>query len=137
VIGMQVGQTLQFRNDDPLAHNVHVVSKNGNNFSANMAKGAGVSSFTPKAEEVMLHVICDYHRWMTAYVGVVANPYFAVSGDKGTFEIANVPPGTYTIQAWHELYGPVTKKVKVTAGGVTDVDFIYMGNGLPHQPGNL
>jgi hypothetical protein len=137
VIGMQLGQTLQIRNDDPLSHNVHIISKYGNNFSATTPTTGGVSTFTPKAEEVMLRVGCDFHRWMTAYIGVVANPYFAVSGEKGTFEIANVPPGTYTIQAWHELYGPVTKKVKVTAGGVTNVDFIYMGNVTSGHTGNL
>ena len=137
VIGMRVGQKLEVRNEDPLSHNVHIVSKNGNDFSITMSNKGTMSSFTPKAVEVMLRVACDFHRWMTAYIGVVANPYFAVSGDKGTFEITNVPPGTYTIEAWQELYGPVTKKVTVTAGGVTQVDFSYKANESQHHAGRL
>ena len=62
----------------------------------------------------MLRVSCDVHRWMTAFVGVVNHPYFATSGVAGTYTIENVPPGTYTIQAWHEQYGVVTQKVAVT-----------------------
>jgi len=52
----------------------------------------------------------------TAYIGVVSHPYFAVSGTGGTFEIANVPAGTYTIQTWHERFGSLTRPVRVTAG---------------------
>ena len=76
----------------------------------------------------MFRLACDIHRWMIAYVGAVSNPYFAVTGSAGTFEIRNVPPGTYTIQAWQEQYGPVMKTIKVTAGGVTTLDFTYAGN---------
>ena len=75
----------------------------------------------------MFRLACDIHRWMVAYVGVVSNPYFAVTRSAGTFEIPNVPPGAYTIQAWQEQYGPVTQTIKVMAGGVTTVNFTYTG----------
>jgi hypothetical protein len=73
----------------------------------------------------MLQLKCDIHRWMTAFVGVVSHPFFAVSTATGTFEIANVPPGTYTIQAWHEQFGVLKQTVRVTAGAATAVAFTY------------
>jgi plastocyanin len=128
VLGVRVGQTLEIRNDDNLLHNVHSVSNHDNQFNVAQAKAGVVDSFKMKNEEVMLKVGCDVHSWMTAYVGVVTNPYFAVTDATGAFEIKNVPPGTYTIDAWHERYGPIKKSVKVTAGGTVTVDFSYTGN---------
>jgi hypothetical protein len=63
---------------------------------------------------------------MNAYIGIVTNPYFAVTNTMGTFEIDKVPPGTYTIEAWQEKLGVVSKMVTVKAGAVTTVDFAYM-----------
>ena len=79
------------------------------------------------AEEGMLQIKCDRHRWMTEYVGTVAPPYFAVSDRGGTFTIEGVPAGTHTVQAWHEVYGTLTQTVRVEAGAVTMADFTYPG----------
>jgi plastocyanin len=125
VIGVRVGQTLQIRNDDDLLHNVHSSSAVGNSFNVGEAKAGIVFSFTPHAEEVMMPLGCDVHRWMTAYVGVVSHPYFSVSGPDGTFIIAKVPAGTYPIKTWHERFGELTKKVTVKPGGTTTIDFAY------------
>ncbi len=73
----------------------------------------------------MLRIGCDVHRWMTAWVGVVSHPYFAVSDVEGTFTIANVPAGKRTVTAWHEAFGAVTKAVEVKAGQTATVDFVY------------
>ena len=125
VVGMRVGQTLQIRNDDPMLHNVHSVSDYANTINVGQATAGIVSEFRPKSEEIMLRFRCDVHRWMTAYVGVVSHPYFAVSGDGGTFEIDNVPLGTQTIQVWHETYGMLTKTVRVQGGATANIDFSY------------
>jgi plastocyanin len=128
MLGMRVGQVLEIRNSDNLFHNVHSISDNpGNSFNLAQAKAGAVDNFKMKTED-MLSMGCDVHRWMKAYIGVVAHPYFAVTDAKGNFQILNVPPGTYTINAWHEQYGPVKKSVKVTAGGTVTVDFSYTGN---------
>jgi plastocyanin len=134
VAGVRVGQPLQIKNSDTLSHNVHSSSQQSSNeFNVNQGRVGLANTFTLKQEDVMLHLRCDIHSWMTAYIGVVNNPYFAVSQTDGSFEIGKVPEGTYTIQAWHERYGPVSKSVKVTAGGTTSVEFVYTGNEKPSK----
>jgi len=131
VVGMRVGQTLQVKNSDALLHNVHGYSGHDNSFNYGQPVAGAVNTFKPKNEEVMLHLQCDVHKWMNAYVGVVTNPYFAVTDKTGNFEIQNVPAGTYTIQAWQEKYGMVSKTVTVKAGAVATIDFTYTGNEKP------
>jgi plastocyanin len=131
VIGVRVGQTLQIKNSDSFQHNVHGYSGSGNSFNENQSHAGVVYDFKPTKEEVMLHIQCDIHKWMNAYVGIVTNPYFAVSNTAGNFEIGNVPPGTYTLQAWQEKFGFVSKTITVKAGAVTNVDFAYTGNEKP------
>jgi plastocyanin len=125
VVGARVGQTIQIKNSDPVLHNVHALSGKNNGFNVAQPRAGLIYEFKAKNEEVMLHFTCDVHNWMHSYLGIVTNPYFAVSSTKGTFEIPRVPPGTYTIEAWHERYGPVSKPVTVKAGAVTTVDFSY------------
>jgi hypothetical protein len=75
----------------------------------------------------MIRVGCDVHRWMTAWVGVVSHPYFAVSDTKtGTFTIANVPAGRRSLTVWHESFGALTKSVDVKDGQTVTVDFAYV-----------
>src|SRR5687767_1096930 len=102
VVGVRVGQVLQIRNSDNLLHNVHSLTNRDNRFNFGQARAGVVDSFRMKNEEVMMRLGCDIHRWMTAYVGVVSHPYFAVTDAAGVFEIKNVPSGTYTINAWQE-----------------------------------
>ena len=145
VVGVRVGQTLQIKNSDSFLHNAHGLSGKDNSFNVGQPTAGSVFNFKPKNEEVMLHLKCDIHNWMNAYIGIVTNPYFAVSDTTGAFEIDKVPAGTYMLQAWHERFGPVTKSVTVKAGAVTTVDFTYTGNEkaassteeLPLVAGNL
>jgi plastocyanin len=125
VVGARVGQTLQVRNSDELLHNVHALSAGGNQFNVSQPKGGITTEHRLKQEEIMLRVTCDVHRWMTAFVGVLSHPYFATSGVAGTYVIDNVPAGSYTIQTWHEHFGVLTQKVRVTEGSTSTVDFAY------------
>ena len=126
VIGVRVGQTVQIKNSDNFLHNVHSLSVHGGNFNIGQAAAGVVYEFKPKQEEVMMRLKCDVHTWMTAFIGVVTNPYFSVTADTGNFQIDRVPAGTYTIQAWHEAYGFVSKTVTVRAGATATVDFTYV-----------
>ena len=125
VIGVRVGQSVQIKNSDPLLHNVEALSGKSNGFNIAQPRAGLVYEFRPKNEEVMLHLKCGIHSWMNAYLGIVSNPYFAVSNTKGTFQIDRVPPGTYAIEAWHERFGFVKKTISVKAGAVATIDFAY------------
>ena len=126
VIGVRVGQTVQIKNSDNFLHNVHSFSAHGGNFNVGQAMAGVIYEFKPKQEEVMMRLKCDVHTWMNAFIGVVTNPYFSVTADTGNFQIDRVPAGTYTIQAWHEAYGFVSKTVTVRAGATATVDFTYV-----------
>jgi hypothetical protein len=128
VIGLRLGQTLQVKNSDAFLHNSHGLSGNDQGFNVGQPTAGNIYNWKPKTEETMLHIKCDIHNWMNAYVGIVTNPYFAVSDTMGTFTIDKVPPGTYTLQAWHERFGMLTKMVTVKAGAAVTVDFTYTGN---------
>jgi len=130
VIGARIGQTLQVKNDDITGHNVHSLSMAGNNFNTSQPMPGMVFEYKLKAGE-MLHIKCDIHAWMNSYVGIVDNPYFAVTGTAGSFTIANVPAGKQTIRVWHEAMGPQTQTVDVQAGTMTTVDFTYMPGQKP------
>jgi plastocyanin len=125
VIGARVGQTLRVRNSDNWLHNVHTDSSKRNGINQSTPK-AGMDVNLLLKDEEMLRIGCDVHRWMTAWVGVVSHPYFAVSeGKGGTYTIANVPAGRRTVTAWHEAFGTLTKAVDVKDGQTVTVDFIY------------
>jgi len=114
VIGVMTGQNIEIKNDDPTNHNIHPLPKINQEWNESQPpKGdAKLKSFA--REEVMIPVKCNVHNWMRAYIGVVSHPFFAVTGEDGTFTIKGLPPGTYTLEAWHEKYG--TKDVQVTVG---------------------
>lgn len=131
--GARVGQTLEVRNSDATLHNIHSLSKKGNTFNTGQPSAGMVFKYPLKSEEVMLHVKCDVHPWMSGYIGVVNHPYYAITDANGGFKIANVPPGKYTIVAWHERYGPVTQTVEIKAGGAATVNFAYAGTEKPND----
>ena len=133
VQGARVGQTLEVRNSDATLHNIHSMSTRGNDFNVGQPLAGMVYKYQLKTEEVMLHVKCDVHSWMTGYVAVVSHPYFAVTDATGAFTIANVPAGKQTLQVWHEQYGALTQTVDVKAGGTTTVEFTYTGSEKPSQ----
>jgi plastocyanin len=126
VVGARVGQVLRVRNDDNLLHNVHSISTAGNGFNVGQPM-AGVQYDVRLKDEEILKLKCDVHRWMTAYVGVVSHPYFAVSGVDGSFTISSVPAGRHTISAWHERFGTLKQTAVVKPGATTTVTFAYAG----------
>jgi plastocyanin len=131
VVGVRVGQTLRIVNADTLLHNLHGISTKDNGFNTTQPGSGMVNNFPMKTAETLLHLTCDVHSWMSAYVGVESHPYFAVSGADGTFTLANVPPGRRTIRAWHERYGWITRTVDVKPGGTATVELGYTGTEKP------
>jgi plastocyanin len=119
------GQTLSIRNGDQTLHNVH--GYKGPSTLFNQAEIPGLPPIMRKAGEPgdVLKFKCDVHPWMTGYVVVNANPYFAVTGPDGKFKIAGLPPGKYTLTAWQERYGTQTAPVTVAENKPAEVSFAY------------
>jgi hypothetical protein len=115
VFGVQVGQTVKVANSDAALHNVHSTPKTNREFNFSQpANVPPVDRVFPQAE-IGLPLKCDVHGWMNAYANVVPHPFFAVTGPDGKFEIKGLPPGTYTVEVWHETLGTQTQSVTVDA----------------------
>lgn len=114
VIGVVVNQPIQFKNSDATLHNVHATPKVNKAFNLAQATKGKVDEKKFDQPEIMIPVSCDVHGWMRSYVGVLTHPFFAVSAEDGSFNIQGVPPGEYTLTAWHETLG--TQEQKVTVG---------------------
>jgi plastocyanin len=127
VLGAQVGQTLVIKNGDSTLHNIHSISKKYT-FDVSQPPASMAYNVPLKSEEIVLHVKCNVHPWMTGYIGIASNPYFSVTAEDGKFQISGVPAGNQTIQVWHEIYGSLTQTVDVKAGGTTAVSFNYTGS---------
>ncbi len=126
VFGVQTGQPLEILNSDATLHNVHGMSKVSKEFNLGMPMQGMKLTRKFDKPEVMVKFKCDVHPWMSAYAGVLAHPFFAVTGDTGTFEINNLPPGDYVLEAWHEKFGTQTRKITVTDTGAS-ADFSFAG----------
>lgn len=122
VLGVQTGQTVELKNSDGLLHNINARPDNQRGF--NVSQPTDMTTERTFAQpEVMIPVQCDVHGWMEAYIGVQDHPYFAVTGENGSFEIGNLPPGDYVVEAWHELYGTQTMNVTIAESGDATADF--------------
>ncbi len=125
VVTMMVDQPLNVINSDSFTHNIHVMPKDNPQWNEAQTAGAAPIVKTFHHAEMAIPVRCNIHPWMQAYVCVFANPYFSTTGDDGTFTIKNVPPGTYTIEAWQEKYGTQDEQVTVGASQTQKVDFSF------------
>ena len=113
VLGIQVNQTLEVRNSDPTTHNVHATPKYNPDWNQAQQAGAVPLFERFRRVDVMIPIKCNQHPWMKAYVGVLSHPFFAVSDRNGAFRIEGLPPGNYTIAAWHEEFGEKTIDVTI------------------------
>jgi plastocyanin len=120
IFAVQTGQKIAIKNSDPVMHNVHSVPKEGSgNKEQNTAQQPGQADlvFSFASPEEFLKFQCEVHGWMFSWVSIFDHPYFAVSGADGSFKIANVPPGKYTIQVAHRKAGKATQEIEVKADG--------------------
>jgi plastocyanin len=122
VLGIVAGQKLAVRNSDGTFHNVHglVSGKNLWNKPHAPKDPDHTLDSTPNAGDV-IDVTCDVHAWMHSYAVVQDHPFFAVTPEAGTFAITGLPPGTYTLEAWHPTLGAKSMEVKIGKGGRANV----------------
>jgi plastocyanin len=124
VFGVQTGQTIAISNSDGLLHNINAGPEQQRGFNISQPTTMTTErSFSQP--EVMIPVRCDVHGWMEAYIGVQDHPYFAVTGEDGSYRIENLPAGDYVIETWHERYGTQTQNVTVVAQGEATADLTY------------
>lgn len=127
VQGSSVGQQIKIASDDPILHNTHPQNNDTNATIYNIAlpfKGFSVTKPLPSTPE-LIRVKCDAHEWMRAWIWEFDHPYYATTDADGHFEIKDVPPGTYTVVAWHEVMGQKDASTTVSAGKPATVDFSF------------
>jgi plastocyanin len=125
VLGVMVGQTIKIVNGDPTTHNIHPTPKDNREWNESQAPQAAPLEKTFAREEVLLPVKCNQHPWMRMFVNVVKNPFYAVSGPDGKFEIKGLPPGDYTIAFVHEKLGEQVQKVTLAAKDAKTLDVTF------------
>lgn len=129
VVGVMVGQPLQFRNSDQEAHNVHGRPQEVDSWNFLMSRPNSTRDVVFDKPEVGIPVSCDVHPWMRAYVSVFDNPYFAVTPADGTVTLQPLPAGDYVVGVWHETLGTLSKSVTVTAQQSARLDFAFPQGG--------
>ncbi len=142
VLGVVAKEEINITNSDPTTHNIHFTPAKNPDWNQSQPNGAAALKHSLNTAEVMVPVKCNQHPWMKAYIGVMKHPFFAVTDEAGKFTISNVPPGKYTVVAWHEgAAGPGTEKtmeVTVPAKGSATADFSFGASaGLQGQPSSL
>ena len=113
VLGAQIGQPIEIANSDDTLHNVNAQASVNRGFNLPQPIKGMRTTKTFTAREVMVRFKCDVHPWMNAYLGVLEHPYYAISANGGGFELKGLPPGTYTVEAWHEKLGAQTQSVTI------------------------
>jgi plastocyanin len=125
VFGVRVGQNVEFINSDPTLHTVHALGNTNAEFNFSQPIQTQKDTKFFSKPEVMVRFKCDIHTWMVAYAGVLEHPYFAVTAPGGSFEIKNVPAGSYTLEAWHEKLGTQTQRVTLADNDKQAITFTF------------
>jgi hypothetical protein len=125
VQGAVAGQPLVLMNSDGTLHNVRGMAAGKQLFNVTQPP-LKTKEATPPHDADIIRLKCDIHPWMTAWVVVSPHPYFATSSEDGAFRLEGVPPGTYTLEAWHETLGTKTTQVTVKEGQQAEVSFEFV-----------
>jgi hypothetical protein len=116
------GGALNVRNDDPVIYRSHAIdSRTGETVTDLPFTDAG--QVIPLDRQVIAPVLLEVksasHPWMRAWVATFDHPYFSVTGENGAFSMDGVPPGSYTLKAWHPALGVTSHPLNVGAEGAS------------------
>ena len=120
VLPVLVGTTVDFLNSDAVLHNVYSPAACAEKFNLGTWPQGQIKSFT-FAKECVAELLCKVHPEMQGFVVAVPTPYFAAVKADGSYRIADVPDGSYTVKTWHPKLKPAEKSV--TVAGATAADF--------------
>ncbi|MFT4691935.1 MAG: outer membrane protein assembly factor BamB family protein [Verrucomicrobiia bacterium] len=121
--GVRVGQNFIIRNSDPYIHNTRSLSLRNRAFNIGQPPKSTDRERIFKRAEGPIRLGCDFHKWMAAWIFVLDHPFFAVTDEKGNFEIKGLPPGEYTFEAWHEEFG--NQRVTLKVAGSANLNFTF------------
>ena len=124
VVALRTNQELKVLNSDSTTHNIHPSPNNKRELNQSQPPGVPFST-TFAREEISIPVKCNIHPWMRSYFAVFKHPFFAVTGKDGSFDIGNLPPGSYTITAWHEKMGTSVQKITVGESETKTLEFVF------------
>lgn len=125
VVALRAGQTLAVKNSDPVSHNIHPMPSNNRDWNQQQPPGSPDLQRRFARPEIMIPVKCNIHAWMKTYIGVLDHPYFAVTAGDGNFSFTPLPPGRYTLAAWHESFGEKTQDVEIRPGSTVQLSFVF------------
>ncbi|NBX93343.1 MAG: hypothetical protein EB078_02685 [Proteobacteria bacterium] len=125
VIGVRAGQPITFLNSDAFLHNIHTLSKHNDKFNLSLTQKDQKVTRKLMKPEIMFRSKCDLHPWMSGYIGVMEHPYFGVSNEKGEVKWDQIPPGVYTLSAWHETLGEKHQKIEIKPQTQHKVEFSF------------
>jgi hypothetical protein len=121
---MQTNQTLKMLNNDPTTHNSHAMPKNNPDWNQSQTAGTALE-LRFRSPELFVPMKDNQHPWEKAYVGVFSHPFFSVSATDGSYKISGVPPGQYTVVAWHEQLGEQTVNLFLAGSEQRNLDFTF------------
>ena len=136
VLGVMTKENIKITNSDNTTHNIHPSPAKNQEWNQSQTAGAAPLEKSFARQEVLIPVKCNQHPWMKAFIGVLPHPFFAVSKEDGSYTLPPLPPGEYTIVAWHEKYGEQTQKVTVGAKESKTQDFTFNATSA-YAPGSL
>jgi plastocyanin len=124
ILAFLVNQDFEIVNDDQTSHNIHTLPSSNREW--NKMQPAGSPPIEDKyARPEFIPVKCNIHPWMKGTLAVMKNSHYAITTVDGEFKLPNLPPGNYTITAWHESYGEQTQEVSITGPETKSVNFVF------------
>lgn len=111
VVLVPAGGKVDFLNSDRLLHNLHSTPSANAAFNRTQPKGRTITISFSHPE--IIRVTCDLHSWMRGWVVVADHPFYAMTNGAGEFELRGLPPGRYTLKAWQERLGTISRDVAV------------------------
>jgi hypothetical protein len=131
VVALRANQELDITNNDTTTHNLHPVPNNNREWNKAQAPGTKVDASFAR-EEIAIPMKCNVHPWMRSYIAVFKHPFFAVTDKSGSFQLSNLPPGNYTVEAWHEKLGTSIQKISVGPGATKELEFEFKSPAAGH-----
>jgi plastocyanin len=120
VLAITTGTVVDFPNSDRIYHNVFSLSKTRAFDLGRYAVGRSKSVRFDRPG--IVRVFCEIHSHMSAFILVFSHPFFTMTDNEGRYRLDNIPPGTYTVVAWHEGDASDPTTVTVPGGATTELD---------------